>query len=372
VLPARLPISCSLSQMGQLATRVLKAVGMELPLRLEDGATGYPLQSLISVFETSAEQFEAHSLDTLPRQVPVEISSGSNRGSGLLRIESSTPRSFLAARGPETAAGVLWLYDEEDHCVRILAGFNTDDLTMGALLSHLCQHAQERFNAVYLEIDVLSTAPRLLKTAEQIGFTPVAYFPAFSHSHGHQVDVVKLVKLNIPYSRAKMSLTLEATEIVQAIEAFFEDQKSGVAIVSLLRALTMFKGLGDGELRKIARLFQQKLYRPGDTIFVQGGGGDEAFVVVRGQVEIAFDEPPQTIAMLGPGQVFGEQAFLDGSPRAATASVTQPAILLVIQRSAFYELIQREPHIGVVVMSNMAIELSAKLRKTNAALMAKK
>jgi hypothetical protein len=46
--------------------------------------------------------------------------------------------------------------------------------------------------------------------------------------------------------------------------------------------------------------------------------------------------------------------------------VNIPTILLVVQRAAFHELAQREPHLGLVVMHNVAVELSAKLRRTNA------
>jgi CRP-like cAMP-binding protein len=50
------------------------------------------------------------------------------------------------------------------------------------------------------------------------------------------------------------------------------------------------------------------------------------------------------------------------------AIATQPSILLVIQRSSFNELVQREPHLGMVVMRNIALELSNRLRKTNQAI----
>ncbi len=56
----------------------------------------------------------------------------------------------------------------------------------------------------------------------------------------------------------------------------------------------------------------------------------------------------------------------DGAPRTASAAVNIPTILLVIQRTAFHELAQREPHLGLVVMRNVAVELSTKLRKTTA------
>ena len=48
------------------------------------------------------------------------------------------------------------------------------------------------------------------------------------------------------------------------------------------------------------------------------------------------------------------------------------SIVLVMKRSAFNDLVHHEPHLGMVVMRNIAIELSNRLRKANAALMGKK
>ena len=72
-------------------------------------------------------------------------------------------------------------------------------------------------------------------------------------------------------------------------------------------------------------------------------------------------------ATLGSGQIFGELTFLDNAPRAAYAVANQASILLVIQRSQFDDLVQGEPDLGMVVMRNFALELSHRLRRTNAA-----
>jgi CRP-like cAMP-binding protein len=112
---------------------------------------------------------------------------------------------------------------------------------------------------------------------------------------------------------------------VQIIDRNFEDQKMGMAIINLLRPLSMFAGLGDGELRKIARLFVQKLYRPGEQVFAKGEFGDEAYVVLRGKISIQLEENAPPIAQLGDGKIFGELAFLDGAPRGLTPWRPSPA-----------------------------------------------
>ena len=104
------------------------------------------------------------------------------------------------------------------------------------------------------------TAPRLLKAAEQLGFVPIAYLPAFYAKDGRLADIVKMVKLNMVYSAENTNFTTHARVVADIIDHNFQDQKMGVAIINLLRGLPFFEGLGDGELRKIARLFTQKLY----------------------------------------------------------------------------------------------------------------
>jgi CRP-like cAMP-binding protein len=156
--------------------------------------------------------------------------------------------------------------------------------------------------------------------------------------------------------------------MVKIIDRNFEDQKFGLAIINLLRPLSMFAGLGDGELHKISRLFVQKLYRAGDQVFARGDSGDEAFIVLRGKISIQLELESPAVAHLGDGKIFGELAFLDGAPRAAFAVATQPSILLVMKRTAFAEVVRREPNLGMVVMRNLAQDLAIKLRGVNEAL----
>jgi CRP-like cAMP-binding protein len=118
-------------------------------------------------------------------------------------------------------------------------------------------------------------------------------------------------------------------------------------------------------------LFAQKLYRAGDRVFNKGDSSNESYIVMRGQIDIHLADNGAAAASIGNGEIFGEQAFLDGSPRTAGAVARQPSVLLVVQRSAFYELVHSEPHLGMIIMRNIAREVSNKLRKASAALAVK-
>ncbi|NBV21055.1 MAG: cyclic nucleotide-binding domain-containing protein [Proteobacteria bacterium] len=368
----RLPLSESLPQIGELAAAALHHLSIPGVPAIRDGGTGYPLQTDVVVSAANEEAFKAARQAATSLNPPAEISSNFNWGTGFMRITSSaTRRISLCHRENKVTAGICYLYDEQDRCVRIMDGFCTDNLSMGALLQHVTKSAQTELSAAYVEVDMLTSAVKLLISAEQLGFIPVAYLPGFHKVHDGTMDLVKMVKLNQTYSIEHDKLTAHALVIVNVIKHCLQDQSIGVAIINLLRDLELFKGLGDGELRKVARLFTQKLFRPGEKVFGKDDAGHEAYVVMRGQVDILLEENTAPIASLGQGQVFGELSFLDGGKRGAMAVAKQASIVLVMQRPQFFEMTQREPHLGLSVMHNIALELCGRLRRTNAALATK-
>lgn len=366
----RLPISESLPHIKQLAESVLAALKIPFPVTVRDGTIGYPLQTEMELVDASFSDFDRHRKQLASAKHSGEISGEFNLGFGLLRTIAKSPaRAVIARRGQDVVAGLAYYFDPFDRCLRLTHAYATDDLSMGALFRHVLKLAHDTLSAVYVEVDILMTAPRLLKTSEQLGFVPIAYLPEFYFQGGTAIDVVKLVKLNMVYSPSQARFTDQARHVADIVDQNFQDQKVGVAIINLLRGLPIFDGLGDGELRKIARLFTQKLFLPGEKIFDKGDSGKEAYVIMRGEVNILLDDNSQAIATIGCGQIFGELAFLDGAPRAAMAIATTPTILLIVQRTAFNDLTLNEPHLGMVVMRNISLELTRRLRQTNATIM---
>ncbi len=74
---------------------------------------------------------------------------------------------------------------------------------------------------------------------------------------------------------------------------------------------------------------QAQRYRPGEIIFCEYEPGDCAYIVKEGRVQITqiHDGKERLLAMLGPGEIFGEMAVIAAAPRSATA-VAHDAVLL--------------------------------------------
>ena len=82
---------------------------------------------------------------------------------------------------------------------------------------------------------------------------------------------------------------------------------------------------------------RKRVYPPGEVIFQEGGPGDEAFMIVSGEIEISIRSGADRIvhAALGRGEIFGEMALIDDQPRMATATATRETMVLVVAQEVF-------------------------------------
>src|SRR5436190_407436 len=176
----RFPLSESISQVVELAKTVLKNLNIPSTTTVRDGITGYPIIGDIEAVEGTRDDYELWKIQSQTSNPAVEISGAYNQGVGYLRTEntSTPPLAYFVMREGRLVAGILYVYDPLDRCVRLIDSFAQDDISLGPLLNHVIKRAEEQRSALYCETDVLATASRLLKSAEQIGFVPVLYMPA--------------------------------------------------------------------------------------------------------------------------------------------------------------------------------------------------
>ena len=79
----------------------------------------------------------------------------------------------------------------------------------------------------------------------------------------------------------------------------------------------------------------KKLYRKGEIVFDEGSEGNTAFLIESGSVEVfkTVDGERVSLAHLGKGEMFGEMALIDDSPRMASAQAEGNASIIVIPRA---------------------------------------
>jgi CRP-like cAMP-binding protein len=113
-----------------------------------------------------------------------------------------------------------------------------------------------------------------------------------------------------------------------------------------LPKIPLFSSLAEDELRRLIEGVEVRDFEEGDTILKQGESGVALYVVVRGEVEVLLEGPPQkTIATLGEGAFFGEMALLTDFPRSATVIAAAPTQCLEISRELAARVIADSPEV---------------------------
>jgi CRP/FNR family transcriptional regulator, cyclic AMP receptor protein len=132
----------------------------------------------------------------------------------------------------------------------------------------------------------------------------------------------------------------------------------------LLVRCPLFAELSAGEAEKLAVLLRRRRYRAGEPVFREGDPGMALYIIETGEVKILLggsEGKEVVLALLGPGEFFGELALLDGEPRSADAVATAAGELLVLPREDFLRFLREVPAVAV----NMLASLSRRFRRTD-------
>jgi len=121
----------------------------------------------------------------------------------------------------------------------------------------------------------------------------------------------------------------------------------------ILRMNPMFADLGADELQRISSLCHTQHLGVGEALFRKGDPDDALFAVRRGQIRIetgGSDGSRLTLNFMGPGELFGEVAALDGQRRSADATAGEVTELFVLRRQDFLEHLEREPRVAIKII----------------------
>jgi len=127
-----------------------------------------------------------------------------------------------------------------------------------------------------------------------------------------------------------------------------------------LREFALFDGLADAELGTLADCVGRRAFGKGVYIFHKESPGHVLYLVVSGQVRLfIISDAGQEIStsILGPGEVFGELAALDGRPRATGAIALESTAALTLQREDLFRVLQSCPRLARNLMELLTTRL---------------
>jgi CRP/FNR family transcriptional regulator, cyclic AMP receptor protein len=106
-----------------------------------------------------------------------------------------------------------------------------------------------------------------------------------------------------------------------------------------------------------------RLYKPGETIFERGDEGFELLVIKQGRIELRLDQ--RVLRTLETGEIFGEMALVDGSPRSAAAIAVTDVEVVPVSEKQFVYLVGEMPYFALNVIRVLAQRLRDETMKSN-------
>lgn len=136
-----------------------------------------------------------------------------------------------------------------------------------------------------------------------------------------------------------------------------------------LAEIDFLREVDPATLAGLRAVFRETRVEAGKPVFLRKGHGEDLFLIRRGKVRVVLPlkdtHRPHHLAVFGPGDFFGEVAFLNRTERTADAIALSDTDLYVISRADFDEILDRNPVVGAAFYQRLATVEALRLRDTD-------
>ena len=135
----------------------------------------------------------------------------------------------------------------------------------------------------------------------------------------------------------------------------------------VVRQAPLFAALDDEQAAALLSSMTRVELHRGETLFTEGEPGDRLYVIMSGKIKLGRTSPDgreNLLAVLGPGEMFGELSLFDPGPRTATATAVSDATLVGLGHDDLRGWLSTRPDVA----QHLLRALARRLRRTNDAL----
>ncbi len=135
----------------------------------------------------------------------------------------------------------------------------------------------------------------------------------------------------------------------------------------------IFASLPEPHARLLFETGEVSTFPAGATLIREGDTLDRLYILLRGRVEVFLPEAVNRVSavrltQLGPGDCFGEYAFIDHQPASATIQAIEDAEIYSIPYDKLQQFLDSHPSAASLVYQNLLRILVRRLRTSNAEL----
>ena len=127
-----------------------------------------------------------------------------------------------------------------------------------------------------------------------------------------------------------------------------------------LQRFRMLDALTDPQKRAVEKMTRMLEVPRGQQIYLAGDPSDQIYLLKVGVVKISTggaDGQDTILALLYPGDVFGELAIVDDSPRDHVATAYEDTVLCALNRDLLLQMVQQSPALGYQITKLMGLRL---------------
>jgi serine phosphatase RsbU (regulator of sigma subunit)/anti-sigma regulatory factor (Ser/Thr protein kinase) len=135
------------------------------------------------------------------------------------------------------------------------------------------------------------------------------------------------------------------------------------SLIERLRNTSLFTRISEADLAVVAARVSERLLTAGEVLFREGSEGKSCFVILSGALEVLTELAGEEfrLEVRQAGQIIGEMALIDRSPRSATVRATVDSSLAELDEQGFYALMHADPEVALELLRSG----TARLRRTN-------
>jgi rhodanese-related sulfurtransferase len=121
-----------------------------------------------------------------------------------------------------------------------------------------------------------------------------------------------------------------------------ENDDSDIDWMSALLESEVFSKVPPANIQRLFTAFKHVEKQLGDIVVAEGGSGDHFYVIEHGSALVTkrTEDGVQTVAKLGPGQFFGEEALIGETTRNASVIMETDGALMYLDKSEFKNLLE--------------------------------
>jgi CRP/FNR family cyclic AMP-dependent transcriptional regulator len=135
-----------------------------------------------------------------------------------------------------------------------------------------------------------------------------------------------------------------------------------------LRKVELFANLVPSHLNLLKTVVEEVHLSPSDVICKEGDPADCLYFVIKGKVRISKNVPgmgEEALAILEPGDYFGEMALIDDAPRSADVIANTTVVLGRVDKQKFEDLLFMHRDLAYDLLWTLVRTLAGRLRESN-------